>query len=261
MLQSELERRRRRIIRERRRKRRIFFLKLLFFIIELVVIFVLLRFSSVFDVQEISIEGNYETTKNNLIKLSGIKIGENLFALDSKEVKKNLLSEPLLRDAKIKKEYVDKVSIVVEERVPVARFNYNGKYYYTDNELNILTKKPTKKDTLLMEGFLKNAPTGEKLFPNEHSKDPEYLFIEKFLNEYDLKDIDKVSKIEDNIDIFLKNGAIIHFGNTLDYSYKMDLLTELMNDVKEKKLDMEIVDMTKGKYPIVILKEEVPNEE
>ena len=56
----------------------------------------------VFNIQEIKVEGNSKVTTNNIINLSRIKIGENIFRNNKKKIEKNIKGCQILKDLILK---------------------------------------------------------------------------------------------------------------------------------------------------------------
>lgn len=79
--------------------------------------------SSLFDVKrvEVEFERNYSTVSaERIIELSGIELGENIFALSPSSINRLLSAEPVFYATEIRKKYPSTVIIKVYERQPLA---------------------------------------------------------------------------------------------------------------------------------------------
>lgn len=236
------------------RKKKRLFKKILFFIFELIVIAFLIRYSSFFDIQEIDIDGLYELSEKEVIKNSKVAVGDNLFLQSKKKIRDSILENPMVKSVKIERKLFHALKISVEERIPQAEFIFNEKKFIADKDLNIISMKNVKKETIKIKGFISEEPKDMKIFSAEASKNPEALFIKQLINKYSSKEIRRVTLNNNAIIIKLERDATVFFGNGVDYEYKLELLEEMLRDIKDRNLQVEKIDMTKGKFPIVILK-------
>ncbi|MDZ4816896.1 MAG: FtsQ-type POTRA domain-containing protein [Verrucomicrobiota bacterium] len=72
--------------------------------------------------KKISVVTNGRLTKEEVLRYSGIKSGDNLFALEMQEVRKRLEGAPYIKKVEIRRELPDKLLLTVQERMPLARF-------------------------------------------------------------------------------------------------------------------------------------------
>ena len=107
---------------------------------------------SCFDVNGIAVIGNEGVTDEEVIKLSGIEMGDSVFKvhplLVQHKIKKNLYIEKVNVDRKLP----NKVEIIVKERKLLAQFHKDAKFVITDSEGMVLdiSKEPHK--ATLIEG-------------------------------------------------------------------------------------------------------------
>ncbi len=240
--------------RKKRRRRLNLRGKFLLFFVELCVIFVLLRFSVLLEIKEIMVEGAIETDSSEIVELSKVKLGENLFSINRSDIRKKVLKNPMIKNVFVEKKYLDKLKIVVEEKVPAAKTAYNGKIFVINSELEVLASKNVKSKTIVLRGFLKKDPGG-KLFSPEEEKEPTGVFLKKLLSTFSYKELKHASLLGDNISLGLTNGIGVFFGSSVNSEYKLELLKEILSDIEQKKIRVKMIDMTKGKYPVLILNE------
>ena len=128
------------------------FLLLLLLLIGAFVYFLL---SPVFNVKTIEVVNNKNLTTEQISNASGICINENMFKFSKNEVKKNILSNPYIEDAKIsRKKFSNKVQIDVKERNATLMLEYGNSYVYINNQGYILEISPIKLDTPILKGYV-----------------------------------------------------------------------------------------------------------
>ena len=152
--------------RRKRRRRLNLRGKFLLFFVELCAIFVLLRFSVLLEIKEVIVEGAIETDSSEIVKLSKVKLGENLFSINRSDIRKKVLKNPMIKNVFVEKKYLDKLKIVVEEKVPAAKTAYNGKIFVVNSELEVLASKNVKSKTIVLRGFLKKDKLFQKFLIN-----------------------------------------------------------------------------------------------
>lgn len=120
---------------------------LISFLIFLLVLFGLYEFaqSDFFTVTSIEVEGNKHYTVAQIVDMSAIKTGHNLFKTDTSAGKETLLQDPYIRLVSIKKVPRGTIRIIVEEREEYAAVPYGDDYILIDKTgmvLRVTDKEP-----------------------------------------------------------------------------------------------------------------------
>ncbi len=68
--------------------------------------------------QKVKIDGFKVLTPSYIVEISGLKAGTNLLLINTKKIKENLLSDPWIKSAIIKKRFPHGLYIYIEERIP-----------------------------------------------------------------------------------------------------------------------------------------------
>lgn len=71
---------------------------------------------------------------DDIIKLSGVKVGDNMFERTGHKVKEALTENKYIADVKVSRELPNIYKIKITERQPVIAVSYNGKYIILDEE-------------------------------------------------------------------------------------------------------------------------------
>ena len=76
--------------------------------------------SPYFNISDISIVGNVNLKREDILSLSGINVGQSIFSVKTNDIYKCLKDNFWIKDVSVRKELPDKFSIKINERVPVA---------------------------------------------------------------------------------------------------------------------------------------------
>jgi cell division protein FtsQ len=118
------------------RRRRGLYVPVAFLLICVVTIF---AFSVFFHVSEIEVSGNVKYTAEEIIEISGIEMGDNLFLTDNSSAAANICGNmPYISEVKIERNISNKVTIVVSENVGLAYVNMGGTYWILDKDARAL---------------------------------------------------------------------------------------------------------------------------
>ncbi len=89
---------------------------------------------SYFFVSSIEVNGEKRLTDKEVLALSGIKVGDNIFAIDLKKVSERLSAHPWIRFADVERRFPDAVVIRIEERQPVALARIGSRLFLVDRD-------------------------------------------------------------------------------------------------------------------------------
>ena len=140
--------------KKKKRKKKRYFLRFLIFCIVVGGILYALQ-SPLFYVRDIQVEGNRFYTPAQIIEMSGLMTGKNMFfEIKTRPARDALLETPYIRMANVKKHPMHTLLISVEERLEYAAVPDGDSYVLIDNEgmvLSISDKQPT---VPLLEGMV-----------------------------------------------------------------------------------------------------------
>jgi len=89
-------------------------------------------YSALFQVRRITVIGNSSVSAQEIIRLSGLKAGQNSLTIDDEAVMRKVEGNRYLRCTLVDVQW-DSVTIHVKERVPAAYINHNGMVVLLDN--------------------------------------------------------------------------------------------------------------------------------
>lgn len=226
-------------------------------ILLLAVSFVVLTQTKLFDVKKIVVEGNREVSEEKIITTSGIVIGENIFKIDKKEAKENILLHPYIKNARIKRKLPDQIIINLTEREEVAYVKHLDSYVYIgfDGLVLDISKLEKKNKVPMLKGLsIENPSIGSKIIykkKNEKQTDQIMNFLETSAKK-GVKKQTKIVKFNDkNINLVLNKGVNVAFGPPTNIEYKITFLINVLDDLKRKKIDAANIYLNKGNDIIV----------
>jgi cell division protein FtsQ len=128
------------LIEKRRKRKKI--KRYIFLIILLIAISLILCLKlPYFNINAIEVEGNRNITFNEIVKLSNIELGKNIFYINLKRSKTNIMRNSYILDVNIKRQLPNKIKIHVEERTAVFYIKKGEKYLVVDSKGVILEEK------------------------------------------------------------------------------------------------------------------------
>ncbi|WP_461615341.1 cell division protein FtsQ/DivIB [Clostridium sp. Marseille-QA1073] len=100
---------------------------------------------SYFNIASITVKGNENLTKEEIIEKSNIKVGENIFTVKTNKAISSVKENPYVITSHIKRKFPNEIIITVEERKAAFYSKLNDEFYIIDNEGIILDKEDHRK--------------------------------------------------------------------------------------------------------------------
>lgn len=223
--------------RKRRRRRHT---SIYFFLVLLMVtgIGILLSVTLFFNVKAIKVEGDVDYTNDDVIRMSGIKVGDNLIRLDSEKASEGiLLSMIYIETAEIDKQYPGTIEIKVSKCIPTAIIESKSGYLVVSANGKILEKKAVIQDELFtIKGYetLSDKP-GDHISSNDKQATEIVNELLKECGKYDGKitSIDVTDKFD--ITVNYENRITFKMGNSNDIPYKLNLAGTVLEEISKNK--------------------------
>ncbi len=199
----------------------------------LIVVSLSLSLTVFFNVTEIRVVNNGMLDKNEIIKSSEVKIGNNLFRLNSNEVEQKILKSNIIIDSvKINKVLPSLLEIKLEMSKTMLAVKYDGYYYcfsYAGRLINKTDKKVTP-DIIVFSGVdLEKLKLGEYIAPNDTNN---YETSKVIMDALKVNKISKITYVDirdiSNIKLYYNNQIEIKIGNTTNIEYKLKLAKEVI---------------------------------
>ena len=249
---KKLEKKKRKL-NKKRKYFRIFTRFFIFFSLIFLIIFAL-KNSNLFNIKNVTIEGNKNISRATIKKVSDLKIGNKYFLISKRERLKRIKSLPYIKEAKISHSILGNVKVNVTERTPYYQMYSNG-YLLIDEEFRILQNSKKKYDNLVnLTGFnVDNLKAGNYILSNAEDQEKRELLIELKKDDYSLRGNIREIELMDSIATFTTvDGIKVEFGSYSNSSYKLKMLSLILDDIKKTNKNAVIIQMEKGESPILI---------
>lgn len=242
---------------QKKNRRRKFFLGIMLSLSLLFLIFILALKTEIFLINNIKVTGNNKVLHKTIIAISNIEKKENIFKVSIKDSKKNIKKLPYIKEVKIKRKFPKTVIIDVVERKEAIQIKNISSFIILDEEGIILDNVDEKIYGLpLLIGFeVDNKSIGDNFFSDIEDINIDFIREGQTLDL--LPEMEEIYMLDNNkANILLFNGIEVAFGSIDNVKYKLNLLKEVLKDLKKKELKCKMILMDRGENPIIVLEEE-----
>ena len=193
-----------------------------------------------FNIKEIRVFGNDKVTTANIINLSGLKIGQNIFRNNKNKIKKAISENTYVDDVQIKRVLPGTIDLTITERKPMYQVKLISSYIIIDKKGNILENSENKENAILIEGIQtpeEELINGKKLRDVDIEKLVKTSNIKEKLGEIeglDLSDVKINIKNEKDFIIYLKSeNKKIYIGDDSNLSNKLLYIKKILENEKD----------------------------
>ena len=240
----------------KRLKRRKGKLYLFYFLVVLIVvgISVALSLTVFFKLDTVTIIGCNEYTKQQIVDVSTVKMGENLFRIDTNLIKDKLQKQlPYVEDAQVCIRLPATLSITIQQAKAVGYFAKGNSFFVLSEKNKILQEQSTTANLNMAEinGInLKTCNIGESVVFADDNFANALLVLDQALID---NKMDKISVIDItdylNLKVEYDHRITITFGTQVDLENKVKL-TKYVLDNDISKIEMGTIDATNSKEAI-----------
>lgn len=177
--------------------------------------------SPIFNIKNITVEGNKKISSDEIISLSHINIEQNMFQYRMKEIQEEIKQNAYIQKVDIRRKLPDTIEILVSERKATYMIQIANAYAYIDNQGYVLEITDKKEILPLLEGI---ATIQENIHPGNR------------LDTEDLKKLNDVLKIMESAN----SNGIINFITKIDITNEGDYILRL----EEKKKTVHLGDIS-----------------
>ncbi|MFA5318110.1 MAG: FtsQ-type POTRA domain-containing protein [Patescibacteria group bacterium] len=244
--------------------------KILIFLIVLAAGFLgwLLFFNRYFEIENVIVEGGQRIEDYKIYNIIGDQTQENrffffnqsnIFSFSKRQAKKEILNNYFVDDLKIDKKLPRTIKVIFSERQPAAVWCEEEKYYYVDENLNILLQIDSLDVNVGDYIILKNAEqktaiekggSGKKVaIGEEYLKACLNLASEALANKIEIDRICKINEKEITVSLnIINNGPEIFFNIEEDLGLQLKKLKALIAEkLKGERLrQLEYIDLRFG---------------
>ncbi len=174
----------------------------------LVASFIFFMMSPLFNVVEIEVTGNGAISKETIISLSEIRIGDNIYKTSKEKIKQKIKQNAYIESVEVKRNLPNKIDLEVKERNTTYMLEYANSFVYINNQGYILEITSQSLEVPIIMGY---------------TTEQEELQVGNRLNKEDLNRLEMVLKIIESTEA---NGIVskidrINIANKQNYTLHM----------------------------------------
>ncbi|QGG47857.1 cell division protein FtsQ/DivIB [Heliorestis convoluta] len=215
------------MVRRRTNVLAFFFLSLLFLSIYYFI------HSPYFGVTKITVDGINLLEEEEVIRLSGVRNGENLWRLDESRIQEQLFFHPHIKDVKVMRKWPSEVRLQIEERKPLAVIAQGASFVLLDSEGIYL------KSIDSLRSFRIPVITGievtEASGPGQAFRDESISFALNVLMQFPPTLLLRIGElhvgVESRLVLYTTEGIEIRFGVAEHTQEKGEVLQEILNEL------------------------------
>ena len=227
----------------RKRRKKIMFIMMIFII---VIIIVLVK-APIFAIKAAKVTGNKMIKSEGVINQKNVK-GQNIFLVDTNVIKNEILKNPYIKSAQVKRELPNLLNINISERKMFYKIKLDSKIYVLNNELYIMDILDDDKDLAIVEikGLkAESVKIGEKITSNEEISTILLDIATNLINK-NKESIFTSVDVSNKIDISIFKGdieIILGEATDLDEKYKkaIKILESSNINLKDGYIDISVV--------------------
>jgi cell division protein FtsQ len=189
-----------------------------------------------FNIAEIEVTGNSNVTSDEVIKLSEVNKGDNIFKFKISDVKNNILINPYILDLKIERKFPNKIKLQVAERKATFYVSYNESFYVIDSDSIVLEKRDSIEGMKLIKLSnidLSTAEIGKPIFAdNEEQKRVifdlcDIFYTDNINGEHMVSDVELNDFVDINIHV---DNVKLKLGTSKNIKEKLAKAYSILND-------------------------------
>ncbi|HBV98999.1 MAG: hypothetical protein JL50_18870 [Peptococcaceae bacterium BICA1-7] len=237
-------------LRKAKKASRHSFLNSIFFITLFLAAAYILARSSLFEVREIKVTGNAALDRDQIVSISGLSPGENIFRINLQSASEKLRAIPMVKNVDMTRRLPSTVQIKVEERKPVALMPVEAGFIQIDGEGVYIKKGDIGQDQLpVITGVEFPGPVpGGKIVSEKLDL---ALAVVKGLPAQLLPQLSEINAEGDQAVIYTLDGTRCRLGVSEDLGQKGEVLLKVLDGLKEKGKKIEYIDLTYAGSPVV----------
>lgn len=206
--------------------------------------------SPIFVLKTINVQGNRYVEKDDIIRIAGIQLGENLFQLQTDEIMRNLTKDLRIENAVVQRSFPSQLDISITERLPLALIQCNYGYLEAGKGGMVLAAHRTLQN---MPVPIISGATAADLFVGDVVDDQQINKVLSFLACLDEETIKELSEI--NItnpeDVMLYAGSVqIRLGPLDMLPKKIDVTKSAVKELQKTNREIEYVDARFDVYSV-----------
>ncbi|MGM0599343.1 MAG: cell division protein FtsQ/DivIB [Candidatus Rifleibacteriota bacterium] len=200
--------------------------------------------TSYFELKKIEVVGNQTLTAQEVINISGVNPGLNVFKLNKESVLERLESNPVIKDVAVELQGLYTLKIKLSEREPIMYAKVGTTFYEIAEDGTIIdTRSLGNRDLPIITGLnLQTSRAGDKLVEVDS-----FFIARRWVKKLGGKILQNISEINfsnlHNPYIFLENGVKIFPKNLDDFKKRYVFLCALLDNLGKNNVEPIYLDM------------------
>ena len=206
--------------------------------------------SPIFVLKTVNIQGNRFVQDEDIIRIAGIRLGENLFQLQTDEIKRSLTKDLRIEQAVVQRSFPSQLDISISERIPLAMIKCDYGYLELGKGGIVLDAHRTLRD--MPVPMISGAGVAD-LFVGDVVDDEQVGKVLSFLDAVGENTVKSLSEI--NItnpeDVMLYAGAVQIRLRALDrLDSKIEVTKSVISELQQTKHPIAYVDARFDVYSV-----------
>jgi len=217
--------------------------------------YLLVTHAEMFQIAGVDVKGVKQLSESDLKEIAGMFNGQNIFQVDLEAAVRRARAHPWVRDVRIYRQLPNRVSMVFSERVPAAVLDTGSGRYLLDSDAVIIDRiaKETAQKWPFPVVAIKDlrARPGEQV-ATDGMREAQTLMAEiAARGGWQPAEVTIRAGSSESITLVYK-GHEFRMGSG-NYPEKLRRLAEIMDDVKQRKLDIAYVDLRPERQAAVMV--------
>ena len=200
--------------------------------------------TSYFELKDFEVVGNTVLDSDYILKKAGIAPAQNVFSLETDEIRQRLLEEPLIKDIKVELSSLNSLRISVTERTPII-YAKKGIAFYEISEDGVIlnTEGMGEKDLPIFTGLnLENTNIGDSIANHD-----DFFIAKTWLKNLGKNIFKEISEINlstpQNPFIIMLSGEKIYPRSAEDMKNRFVFLRALLDNLQKNNVETFYLDM------------------
>jgi cell division protein FtsQ len=195
---------------------------------------IFLQYVPIFTLREIYVFGNTKLQDEDVIRLSALEIGSNLFSLKIRQPRECIKVSPWVKEVSLKKAWPDKLYIEVQERTPYFLVPYYTTFLLAAEDGTILCPAPDRLDNIPLP-ILTGVQIEDPVLPGQtlHCLVWDNLIdvVKGFPPDFPEKIVEVHLSPDQELVLYTAGGIQILFGQAVDITRKITLIGETCREI------------------------------
>lgn len=226
---------------------------LLFGLLASVVLLVWVYFyTDTLHVDNVDVEGSKHTDAAYLERLSGLSSTDNLLTFDRGEVISNLKREPWIREAWVRKDFPNRVVLVVTEREPLGQVLNETGYYLVDETGFLIASSPEPwPATPLLEGLpVQGLAVSDTVTGEEFAEEMEVF--ESMDGTMRARIVRLIPRTNHGMILVSGEDVQIYLGDLTDLEKKLETAFIILDEMLERYGNLSYIDVSSPANPVIM---------